>query len=106
MDIKISETATEQLVKLDVGEKNFLRISVIPGGCSGMTYSACIDDTLNENDETVYQEGEVRVIADVGSSAFLDGLEIDYSTDLITSGFRFRNPNAVKSCGCGSSFGT
>ena len=106
MNIKISEKATAELVKREVGEKCFLRISVTPGGCSGMTYSACIDDTINENDETIYSKDPIRSVADNGSSLFLDGLEIDYSNDLIASGFRFRNPNAAKSCGCGASFGT
>ncbi|MEM7391793.1 MAG: iron-sulfur cluster assembly accessory protein [Verrucomicrobiota bacterium] len=106
MNINISERATEELVRRECGKENFLRISVIPGGCSGMTYDACIDTTLNENDETIYNEAPVRIIADSGSALFLDGLEIDYSDDLVTSGFRFRNPNASKSCGCGASFGS
>ncbi|MBU0678367.1 MAG: iron-sulfur cluster assembly accessory protein [Verrucomicrobia bacterium] len=105
MAIKISDRAKEQLKKLDAVGAQFLRVSVAPGGCSGMTYKACIDDTLKEGDQAVYEDGDLRVVAEAGSAMFLDGLEIDYSSDLIKSGFRFTNPNAVKSCGCGSSFG-
>jgi iron-sulfur cluster assembly accessory protein len=105
MSIIISERARQELKKLEAGGANFLRISVSPGGCSGMTYSACIDSTLTDEDETIHEIDDIRVVADTGSAPFLDGLEIDYSNDLVRSGFRFRNPNAAKSCGCGASFG-
>ena len=52
----------------------------------------------------IYQDDALRVVADGGSSMFLDGLVIDYSDDLISSGFRFKNAKAKKACGCGSSF--
>lgn len=102
--IQISDKAKNELRKMDAGGENFLRISVVPGGCSGMTYSACIDNTLSDSDQVMFEETELRVIADQGSAMFLDGLQIDYSDDLISSGFRFKNPKAVKACGCGSSF--
>lgn len=104
MAIAISDKAKQELRNLDAGGENFLRISVVPGGCSGMTYSAAIDNTLSDSDEVLFEEGDFRVVADSGSSMFLDGLEIDYSDDLIASGFRFKNPKAVKACGCGASF--
>ena len=103
-NIKITEKAKQELLKLEAGGENFLRISVIPGGCSGMTYSAAIDNALSDADQVVYEDGQLRVIADEGSVMFLNGLEIDYSDDLIASGFRFKNPKAKKGCGCGSSF--
>lgn len=102
--IKITEVALKELVKLEATGENFLRISVVPGGCSGMTYSAAIDNVLSDDDQVVYEDGTLRVISDAGSSMFLDGLEIDFSDDLIASGFRFKNPKAKKGCGCGSSF--
>ena len=104
MAVSISEKAKEELVKLGVGADSFLRISVVAGGCSGHTYSAGVDSTLQENDQVVFHDGDFRAIADEESVRYLEGLEIDYSDDLIQSGFRFRNPNAVKACGCGSSF--
>jgi iron-sulfur cluster assembly protein len=102
--ITVSERARAELIRLEATGENFLRISVIPGGCSGMTYNASIDNTAGDTDQVIYQDDALRVVADGGSSMFLDGLAIDYSDDLIASGFRFKNPKARKTCGCGSSF--
>ncbi len=102
--IELSDKAKQELRSLEAGGENFLRISVVPGGCSGMTYSAAIDNSISDADQTLFEDGDLRVIADDGSAMFLDGLQIDYSDDLIASGFRFKNPKAVKACGCGSSF--
>jgi iron-sulfur cluster assembly protein len=104
-NIQITQKALNELSRLGVGGPTFLRIGVIPGGCSGMTYSASVDDALTDKDSVLWSQDGVRVVADEGSSLFLDGLHIDYSDDLIQAGFRFKNPNAAKSCGCGSSFG-
>jgi len=104
MAIQISDKARQELVNLEATGENFLRISVVSGGCSGMTYSACIDNTLSDDDQVLFSEQALRVVADNRSAGFLDGLQIDYSDDLISAGFRFKNPRAVKACGCGSSF--
>ncbi len=69
-----------------------------------MTYNAAIDHALNADDQVIFQEDGLRVVANAGSAMFLDGLAIDYSDDLISSGFRFKNAKARKACGCGSSF--
>ncbi len=102
--IKITPVALNELVKLEATGESFLRISVVPGGCSGMTYSACIDNVLSDSDQVIFEENQLRVVSDEGSVMFLDGLEIDFSDDLIASGFRFKNPKVKKGCGCGSSF--
>jgi iron-sulfur cluster assembly protein len=102
--VTISERARTQLISLGATGDSFLRISVIPGGCSGMTYNAAIDHAMAETDQVIYNDDALRVVADGGSAMFLDGLAIDYSDDLISSGFRFKNPKARKACGCGSSF--
>lgn len=102
--ITITERAREELAKLHRDPDTFLRISVIPGGCSGMTYTAALDKDLGTDDLVVYQNGDLRIVCDNGSALFLEGLKIDYSDDLIRSGFRFSNPNASGSCGCGASF--
>ena len=104
MSIVMSEKAKNELINLEATGENFLRISVVSGGCSGMTYSACIDNTLSDADRVLFEEGPLRVVADERSAGYLEGLQIDYSDDLISSGFRFKNPRAVKACGCGSSF--
>jgi iron-sulfur cluster assembly protein len=104
MPIQLSDKAKQELINLEATGENFLRISVVSGGCSGMTYSACIDNTLSDADQVLFEDAQVRVVADERSSGYLDGLQIDFSDDLISSGFRFKNPKAVKACGCGSSF--
>ncbi len=104
MAIEISEKAVEELIALDVGKEKFLRVEVVSGGCSGMTFNAAIDDTMADDDEVVLQQDDLRVVANSGSLTFLDGLQIDFSDDLVQSGFRFKNPKAAKSCGCGASF--
>jgi iron-sulfur cluster assembly protein len=102
--IEITERAQGELAKLDLGENGFLRINVVPGGCSGMTYTAAVDTNFAGEDVCVFESGSLRIVTDEGSAIFLEGLSIDFSDDLIRSGFRFTNPNASGSCGCGSSF--
>ncbi|WFB37066.1 iron-sulfur cluster assembly accessory protein [Kiritimatiellota bacterium B12222] len=102
--ITITERAQGELAKLDLGEGGFLRINVIPGGCSGMTYTAAVDTDFSSEDVAVFETEDLRIVTDEGSAIFLEGLNIDFSDDLIRSGFRFTNPNASGSCGCGASF--
>lgn len=102
--LTITEKALAAIEKLELPDGGFLRISVIPGGCSGRTYTAAMDDELAADDLVLHESGPLRIVTDPESAEFLDGLEIDYSDDLIRSGFRFRNPNASGSCGCGASF--
>lgn len=103
--ISITESALEMLRQLELPDGGFLRIRVIPGGCSGWTYSAEVDDELFITDLILYESGRLRIVSDPESAESLEGLEIDYSDDLIRSGFRFTNPNASGTCGCGASFG-
>lgn len=103
--ITITEKAHAELSKLELAPPAFLRINVVPGGCSGMTYSAAVDSEFTGEDVAVYEKDGFRIVTDQGSAVFLEGLHIDYSDDLIRSGFRFTNPNASGSCGCGASFG-
>ncbi len=104
MNISISSKARKELRHLGVGGSHFMRISVVPGGCSGMSYAASIDSSRSEMDELVYEDDELRVVSDKGSALYLDGLQIDFSDDLIRSGFRLTNPKASHTCGCGASF--
>lgn len=104
MNISVTDKAVNQLKTLNIGKEKFLRISIISGGCSGMTYNAEIDTDINDSDEVLFEKDDVRIISEFKSMLYLDGLNIDYSDDLINAGFRFTNPMAKKSCGCGSSF--
>ncbi len=81
-----------------------LRIFVEKGGCAGMQYGMTLD-RAGEQDRVV-EAGGVKVIVDPESATFLEGVTLDYSDDLAGAGFRIKNPNAVRSCGCGTSFET
>ncbi len=104
--IGLTETAQKQIQKLIDQEhkpKAFLRIGVKGGGCSGLTYEVKLDDNLSEFDR-VFEVANVKVICDSKSFVYLDNMTIDYSTELVGGGFKFLNPNATGSCGCGTSF--
>ena len=80
-----------------------LRVSVLPGGCSGFKYSLNIEERALEDDAVVEVSG-VRVFVDGFSMQYLSGITIDYTSSMQGSGFTFTNPNASGGCGCGSSF--
>jgi iron-sulfur cluster assembly protein len=79
-----------------------LRICVERGGCAGMSYTMALDES-KEGDFSEGRDG-VKVVVDPASLPFVSGSTIDYSDDLAGAGFRIRNPRAVRSCGCGTSF--
>jgi iron-sulfur cluster assembly protein len=81
----------------------FLRVGVQSGGCTGMTYQLKFDTEANPNDLSFEVEG-VRVAVDEKSAPYLTGMTLDFSRDLVGGGFKFINPNAKQSCGCGESF--
>ncbi len=82
-----------------------LRVAVLPGGCSGFQYGLNIEDAPESDDEILELEG-LKVFVDPFSAQYLEGVEIDYVTTMMGSGFTFKNPNASGGCGCGSSFTT
>ena len=102
--VALTDRALAALRDLALPAGAFVRIGVVPGGCSGHTYSATVDDQADPADLTLIESGQLRVVTDPASAGYLDGLQIDYSDDLIQSGFRFRNSRAGGSCGCGASF--
>ena len=102
--IALTDRALAALRDLALPAGAFVRIGVVPGGCSGHTYSAVVDDQADPADLTLYESGHLRIVTDPQSAVYLDGLQIDHSDDLIQSGFRFSNPKAGGSCGCGASF--
>ncbi|TMB44361.1 MAG: iron-sulfur cluster assembly accessory protein [Deltaproteobacteria bacterium] len=80
-----------------------LRVAVVGGGCSGFSYQLDFDDTMREDDLVLEYDG-VRVLVDTTSAEHLAGTEIDYVSSLHGGGFKFSNPKATHTCGCGSSF--
>lgn len=80
-----------------------VRVRVVGGGCAGFSYDVFYDDKPTAMDEVEEIKG-VTIIIDALSMQYLDGVEIDYLEGVISSGFKFNNPNITKACGCGSSF--
>ncbi|MDA2922734.1 iron-sulfur cluster assembly accessory protein [Patescibacteria group bacterium AH-259-L07] len=102
--IGITEQAAQQLKKIkreDEGE--YLRALVTGGGCSGLNYQLAWDSTLNQFDKQFESHG-ITIVVDLKSLLYLKGMEIDYSRDMLSGGFQFKNPNAQRTCGCGTSF--
>lgn len=104
--ITISETAAEKLKEMLAAEETpnlFLRVGVKAGGCSGFSYGMGFDDEEKADDKWLEQNG-LKIVVDEESAKYLYGVEIDYKDSGMGGGFTINNPNAVASCGCGSSF--
>jgi iron-sulfur cluster assembly protein len=84
-------------------EVTALRVGVKGGGCSGFSYTLGFDDQISETDQLTEVDG-VRVVCDPKSFLYLNGTQIDFEDTLMGRGFKFGNPNASKTCGCGESF--
>ncbi len=108
MTLGVTAAAAEEIKKFMSGEEGLpeaagLRVRVVPGGCSGFQYSLNIEEESRANDH-IFTSGGVRLFVDMFSAQYLNGVEIDYVTNVMGSGFTFTNPNATGGCGCGSSF--
>jgi len=96
-------TKVSQLIEAEGEEGLALRVAVRPGGCSGFSYDMFFDTEIADDDLTSDDNG-VRVVVDPSSAMLLDGATLDYSDGLNQAGFSINNPNAQRTCGCGSSF--
>jgi len=108
INLSVTEPAAEEIKKFMSGEEGLpetagLRVRVVPGGCSGFQYSLNIEEESRQGDFILEEKG-VRLFVDMFSAQYLNGVQIDYVTNVMGSGFTFTNPNATGSCGCGSSF--
>ena len=108
VDIRLTEKAIAEIMSImsenNIPEHYGLRVGVKGGGCSGLSYSLGFDGDIRDAD-TVMEVNGVRLVIDPKSLFYLAGTELDYTDGLNGRGFVFNNPNAVKTCGCGSSFG-
>jgi iron-sulfur cluster assembly accessory protein len=104
--ISLTETAAKKIadLKLEEGKPEWgLRIRVVGGGCSGMSYELGWDDAVGPDDDVTESHG-VKVLVDSKSMPYLQGSEIDYvDNNMLGAGFAINNPNVKSSCGCGSS---
>jgi iron-sulfur cluster assembly protein len=105
--ITLSARAASEVKRIVAEQKlpaaTALRVGVKGGGCSGFSYTLGFDDQLSETDQ-VYEVDGVKVVCDPKSFLYLNGTQIDFEDNLMGRGFKFGNPNAAKSCGCGESF--
>ena len=83
---------------------HYLRVGVIGGGCSGLTYQLAFDNQPMGSFDKEFELKGVRVVLDFKSAMYLKGTVVDYVSAMVGGGFKFQNPNASKSCGCGTSF--
>jgi iron-sulfur cluster insertion protein len=106
VNLSLTESAEQKLHSLWVEANNpalHLRIYVEGGGCSGLQYQFTFDENKNEDDFTI-ETGEVKLLVDAISYQYLAGASIDYQQKLEGDSFKISNPNAKRTCGCGSSF--
>jgi Iron-sulfur cluster assembly accessory protein len=107
--IHVSDKAkakVQQLMKdagIDADPNYFLRVSVVGGGCSGLSYKLDFDNEQKPMDQA-FEDNGVRLVTDLKSFLYLVNTELDFSDGLNGKGFYFNNPNASRSCGCGESF--
>jgi iron-sulfur cluster insertion protein len=105
--LTLTDSAKEKIkdILYEEGNPNLsLRTFVQGGGCSGFSYGFTLDEEQNDDDFIVPLD-EFKVVVDAMSMQYLQGAEIDYKQELMGSSFVIKNPNAVNTCGCGSSFG-
>ena len=105
--IGITERAVKEVRRIvdeqNLPESTVLRVGVKGGGCSGFSYSLGFDDTVHDTDQAFEDQG-VTVVCDPKSFLYLNGTAVDFEESLMGRGFKFSNPNASKTCGCGESF--
>jgi len=106
--IKVSDAAKKKAIELMTEDgfdatKDFIRVGVKSGGCSGLSYELKFDKTQNDDDKLIEDNG-VKILVDKKSFLYLIGTILDYSGGLNGKGFIFNNPNANRTCGCGESF--
>jgi iron-sulfur cluster assembly protein len=106
--LSLTEKAAFQMKKMMTAqnltpETIGVRVGVKPAGCSGMAYTIDFEDRMRDGDEVIDARG-IKIYLDPAASPYLEGTEIDWQDGLMHSGFKFNNPQARKTCGCGESF--
>jgi iron-sulfur cluster insertion protein len=105
--INLTSRAQEKVKEIQSAEGlqgQGLRVRVIGGGCSGFSYDLFFDDEFNDAIDETFDASGIPLYVDMMSHTYLDGTEIDYVEGLYGAGFKFSNPTAKSTCGCGSSF--
>ncbi|MGI9035715.1 MAG: HesB/IscA family protein [Pyrinomonadaceae bacterium] len=108
VEMNVTPSAIKEIKGFIAGEEDLpetagLRVRVVPGGCSGFQYSLNIEEEPRSGDFVLDKEG-VKLFVDMFSAQYLNGITVDYTSNMMGSGFTFENPNATGGCGCGTSF--
>jgi len=109
LPITLTERAVTELKDLMAGQEKAeaaLRVWVAGGGCSGLQYGMALDDGQPEDGDQIFEQSGLKIYVDDLSLKYMEGASVDYVDDTLGGGFKIENPNAVSSCGCGSSFQT
>lgn len=105
--IYVTERAKERILQIqreeNLGPNAFLRVGVVGGGCSGLSYKLDFDNELQPSDQ-VFEDKGIRIVTDIKSFLYLCDCTLDFSDGLDGKGFHFINPNASRTCACGESF--
>ena len=106
--IKVSDTARKKIIDLMSQDgfdaaRDYVRVGVKSGGCSGLSYDLKFDKEIGENDK-VFEDNDIKVAVEKKSFLYLAGTILEFSGGLNGKGFVFNNPNANRTCGCGESF--
>ncbi|MDZ7959369.1 MAG: iron-sulfur cluster assembly accessory protein [Aulosira sp. DedQUE10] len=103
--IQLSPAAASEIGRLKLKQPHtvLFRLAIKPGGCSGWFYDMSFDETVKVGDRVFDLKG-IQLVVDATSLKYIHGLTVDYSEDLMGGGFRFQNPQAIATCGCGNSF--
>ncbi len=108
-NIYISDKAKDRVLNI-LSKKNlpgsndyFLRVSVVSGGCSGLSYQLDFDNTIKPKDQ-IFEDKGIKIVTDMKSLLYLLGTTLEFSDGLTGKGFYFNNPNAARTCACGESF--
>ena len=107
--IYVSDKAKQKILELmkDAGYQNdlsyFVRVSVVGGGCSGLSYKLDLDNVIKPTDQ-IFENNGMKVVTDLKSFLYLVNTTLEFSDGLNGKGFYFNNPNASRTCGCGESF--
>lgn len=103
----VADSAKEKITQIkttqNLDENYFIRVSVVSGGCSGLSYKMDFDNEIQEKDQ-VFEDNNTKVVTDLRSFLYLCNTTLEFSGGLNGKGFQFVNPNAARTCGCGESF--
>lgn len=105
----ITDTAAHKIKEMLEEQENenlFLRIGVKGGGCSGLSYGMGFDQEVSEDEDMTFEQHGIKVVVTKDAAKMLEGVQIDFKQNMMGGGFTIDNPNAIATCGCGSSFRT